>query len=412
MHKRWIIILVAAMTLMGLVGCKSTSTPTPTPIATAAPSSSGPGFGGDIVVASATVVPALVADVSFTLVGRVKNLPVVKGDIVEPGQVLVTLETETLQAKVKQAQTTVAAAEAHLALLKAGPRPEEIAVAQAQVAVAEAALAQSAVQRNQPDLGAAEGELAAAQARVSATTTDRMIAEEYHNKTLTCVTVKLPGGKKKTVCPALGAVEEQARYNWHATQAAEAAAQTELDALQSGGNAEVRAAQAGVQVASAHRDIAQAQLDVLQAGATADEIGVAEAAVEQARAALQAAQVALDQATLRAPFAAKIAAVEVCPGEAVMPGQVVVKLADLDHLRIETTDLSERDVSEVEVGQRARVYVKPLDTEVSGQVVHIASQATTIGGDVVYAVTVALDEQSEGLRWGMSAEVGIDTLRE
>ncbi len=412
MHKRWIIILVTAMTLMGLVGCKRASTPTPTPIATAAPSTSGPGFGSDIVVASATVVPAVVADVSFTLVGRVQNVPVVKGDIVEPGQVLVTLEMETLQAEVEKAQTTVAAAEAHLALLEAGPRPEEVAVAQAQVAVAEAALAQSAVQRDQPDLGAADGELAAAQARATATMTDRMIAEEYHNKTLTCVTVKLPSGGKKTVCPALGPIEEQARYNWQATQAAEAAAQTELDALRSGGNAEVRAAQAGVQAASAHRDIAQAQLDMLQAGATADEIGVAEAAVAQTRAALQAAQVALDQATLRAPFAAQIVTVEVSPGEAVMPGQVVVRLADLDHLRVETTDLSERDISEVTVGQRAKVYVEPLDTEVSGHVVHIASRATTIGGDVVYAVTVALDEQSAGLRWGMSAEVGIDTLTE
>jgi multidrug efflux pump subunit AcrA (membrane-fusion protein) len=412
MHKRWIIMLVTAMTLMGLVSCKRSSTPTPTPIATAASSTSDPGFGNDVIVASATVVPAVVADVSFTLVGRVQNVPVVKGDIVEPGQVLVTLETEARQAKVKEAQTAVAAAEAHLALLEAGPRPEEIAVAQAQMTAAEAALAQSAAQRDQPDLGVADGELAVAQAKATATMVDRMIAEEYHDKTLTCVTVKLPGDGKKTVCPALGPIEEQARYNWQATQAAEAAAQTELDALQTRGNAEVQAAQAGVRAASARRDIAQAQLDVLQAGATTDEIAVAEAAVAQARAALQATQIALDQATLRAPFAARIATVEVSPGEVVMPGQVVVTLADLDHLQIETTDLSERDVSEVAVGQRAKVYVKPLDTEVSGHVVHIASQATTIGGDVVYTVIVALDEQSVGLRWGMSAEVGIDTLGE
>jgi multidrug efflux pump subunit AcrA (membrane-fusion protein) len=412
MHKRWIIMLVTAMTLMGLVGCKSAPTPTATPMATAAPSISGPGFGNDVIVASATVVPAVVADVSFTLVGRVQNVSVVKGDIVEPGQILVMLETGALQAQVKEAQAAVAAAEANLALLEAGPCPEEIAVAQAQVTVTEAALIQSAVQRDQPDLGAADGELAAAQARATATMTDRMIAEEYHDKTLTCVTVKLPGGNKKTICPALGPIEEQARYNWQVTQAAEAAAQTELDALRSGGNAEIRAAQASVRAASAHRDIAQAQLDMLQAGATADEIGVAEAAVAQARAALQAAQVAVNQATLRAPFAAQIATVEVSPGEAVMPGQVVVRLADLNHLQIETTDLSERDVSEVAIGQRAKVYVRPLDTEISGHVTHIASQATTIGGDVVYAVTVALDEQSEGLRWGMSAEVGIDTLRE
>jgi hypothetical protein len=35
--------------------------------------------------------------------------------------------------------------------------------------------------------------------------------------------------------------------------------------------------------------------------------------------------------------------------------------------------------------------------------------ASTVGGDVVYAVVIALDEQPEGLRLGMSAEVQIAT---
>ncbi len=39
--------------------------------------------------------------------------------------------------------------------------------------------------------------------------------------------------------------------------------------------------------------------------------------------------------------------------------------------------------------------------------VEIAPQANTIGGDVVYPVTIALDEQPPGLRWGMSVEVEI-----
>jgi HlyD family secretion protein len=31
----------------------------------------------------------------------------------------------------------------------------------------------------------------------------------------------------------------------------------------------------------------------------------------------------------------------------------------------------------------------------------------TVGGDVTYKVTIELDEQPAGLRWGMSAEVEI-----
>jgi len=41
--------------------------------------------------------------------------------------------------------------------------------------------------------------------------------------------------------------------------------------------------------------------------------------------------------------------------------------------------------------------------------VRLASQADMIGGDVVYAVVVELDEQPPGLRWGMSVEVEIAT---
>jgi hypothetical protein len=81
----------------------------------------------------------------------------------------------------------------------------------------------------------------------------------------------------------------------------------------------------------------------------------------------------------------------------------------LDHLQVETTDLSERDVARVTAGQRATVYVEPLGAEVGGQVVRVASQAATVGGDLVYAVVVALDEQPPGLRWGMSVEVEIAT---
>jgi HlyD family secretion protein len=92
-----------------------------------------------------------------------------------------------------------------------------------------------------------------------------------------------------------------------------------------------------------------------------------------------------------------------------MPGQVVLSLIDPSHLQVETTDLSELDVARVVPGQEALIYVDALNEEIEGQVVGIAPQATTIGGDVVYKVFVALVEQPPGLRWGMSAEVEINT---
>jgi multidrug resistance efflux pump len=171
----------------------------------------------------------------------------------------------------------------------------------------------------------------------------------------------------------------------------------------------VEAARAQVDVAQAQAGQAKAQLDQLLAGPSAEAINVAEAQVQQAQAALEAAQVALEQTTLRAPLAGTVAVLEVSVGETVLPGQTVLTLADLNHLQVETTDLSERDVDEVAVGQQATVYVEALGLEIAGRVVRIAHQASEIGGDVVYTVVVELDEQPPDLRWGMSVDVGITT---
>jgi HlyD family secretion protein len=115
------------------------------------------------------------------------------------------------------------------------------------------------------------------------------------------------------------------------------------------------------------------------------------------------------RATLSAPFAGTVTSLETAPGELVQPGEVVMTLAGLDHLRIETTDLSERDVARVKTGQNASVSVEALDGTLTGRVIAISPIADTVGGDVVYKVTIELDSSPEGLRWGMTAEVSIAT---
>jgi multidrug resistance efflux pump len=342
----------------------------------------------------------------------VRTIAVAEGDEVEAGQVLVMLDTSILETDVRKAEAALAEAQAHLARVKASPRPEEVAAAKARLEAAKAQVAQAAAQGDQPDLGATEAEVTAAQADIAAATADRLAADELHGKTMKCVKVDMPGGETKKICPALGPIEEQARYNLQAAEEARVAAQAELDALLAGGDAEVRAARAGVWAAAAGQDLAQAQLDTLQAGAIAEEVTAAKARVAQAEATLQAALAALDQATLRAPFAGTVTLLEISVGETASPGQAVLKLADLSHLQVETTDLSELDVGRVAKGQPVTVFVEPLGVEVAGRVAHIASQAEEIGGDVMYAVVVELDEQPPGLRWRMSAEVEIETEQE
>jgi len=140
----------------------------------------------------------------------------------------------------------------------------------------------------------------------------------------------------------------------------------------------------------------QQHLDVAK-----NDVASAQALVDSAKAVLAA------QSNLTAPFAGTVISVDISPYETVTPGQVVMVLGDLSNYRIETTDLSERDVTRVKIGQSATVFIEALGEEFTGKVVDIDRSSTELGGDVVYKVTIQLDKQPKGLLWGMSADVDV-----
>jgi RND family efflux transporter MFP subunit len=157
---------------------------------------------------------------------------------------------------------------------------------------------------------------------------------------------------------------------------------------------------------------AKTQVDYLRrvgVGNAYERIDAAQADVDRAQAIVDQLKATLAQATLTTPVSGMVITVDVAPGETANPGQVIIVIADLNRMRIETTDLSERDIPAVEIGQSASVFIDALDEYFDGKVVDIDRQSETVGGDVTYKVTVELDRQPAGLRWGMSAEVEIQT---
>jgi len=138
----------------------------------------------------------------------------------------------------------------------------------------------------------------------------------------------------------------------------------------------------------------------------------AQADLARAQALLDSAKATLaSQSTLTAPFDGTIVSVDINPAETVVPGQVVIVLGDLSKYQIETTDLSERDVTRVQVGQSAKIFMEALNEEFTGKVTDVDRVSSTLGGDVVFKVTVELDQQPQGLLWGMSADVQIETAK-
>ncbi|MDP1714529.1 MAG: HlyD family efflux transporter periplasmic adaptor subunit [Anaerolineales bacterium] len=256
----------AGILVFALTACGSSNTPQAIPTVTldgGQSSSNSQPSSGNTVSASAFVVPLSEARLSFTSVGRVTSVHVEVGDLVEAGQVLVELDTSILEAKVKEAEANVAAAQIQVKYLK------------------------------------------------------RVGTDEKH---------------------------------------------LEL----------------------AESDVARAQ-----------------ALLDSANATLNA------QTHLTAPFAGTVVSVDISPAETVLPGEVVIVIGDLSRYRIETTDLSERNINKVKMGQRVNVYIEALNDELAGKVVDVARTSTTLGGDVVYKVTIDLIRQPQGLLWGMSADVDI-----
>jgi membrane fusion protein (multidrug efflux system) len=136
-------------------------------------------------------------------------------------------------------------------------------------------------------------------------------------------------------------------------------------------------------------------------------IEIANASVQRAQASVEVAQANLAQGTLIAPHDAVVASLRVIPGEFVQSDQAVITLATLDDLQVETTDLSERDITNVHIGDPVNIFVEALNKNISGKVISISPIADTVGGDVIFKITIAPDTQLKGLLWGMTAEVEI-----
>ena len=168
--------------------------------------------------------------------------------------------------------------------------------------------------------------------------------------------------------------------------------------------ARVREAEANLAAAEAQvRFLKRNKTDVVHLETAEADVARAQALVDLARATLES------QSTLTAPFNGTIVSVDIAPSETVTPGQALIVLADFSSFQIKTTDLSELDVARVHAGQPVVIFIEALGGEFNGEVVEVSLTSSTLGGEVVYPVTIAFEDQPDGLLWGMSADVQIHT---
>ncbi|HZY42851.1 MAG TPA: biotin/lipoyl-binding protein, partial [Anaerolineae bacterium] len=121
---------------------------------------------GGAVSATGKAIPAQKATVSFALPGKVIELRVDVGSPVKAGEVMARLDTALLEAEIAKAGAGLAVAQAALARIKAGPRPEQVAEAQSGLTAAQSAVAQAAANRDQVKKGPMRIEIDSAKAAV------------------------------------------------------------------------------------------------------------------------------------------------------------------------------------------------------------------------------------------------------
>ena len=167
---------------------------------------------------------------------------------------------------------------------------------------------------------------------------------------------------------------------------------------------------AKLSIAEAELAVAEQNWTRVKDGPDPETLDKVEARLSTANAQVEAAEAALSLLAMEAPFAGTISEVYTQENEWVAPGQPLVIQADLETLRIETTDLNEIDAAQINLGDPATVTFDALpDIVVDGRVVYIASKADE-GSGVNYRVIIELDEVPEQVKWGMTAFVDIEIV--
>ena len=378
------------LVVLALAGCGTLGTREPLPTVVlqggsqTTPAPQAAGRGG--VTASGVVVPAQQAEMAFALGGTVRSVNVEAGDRVSAGQVLVELENGALQAQLEIAGRAV----------RELTSPATVAAAEQALANAEDALKDAEYKRTVQQQGhrASPETIREAGAKL-------LLAEDEVNHYKGIYDSASGDSAKALALVNLTAAQQRRdaalrNLNWYKGKPSE----NDQAIL----NAEVAVAQAALQEAEWY--LAAVKGEPVRAEAS----GAALARLQNAQDELAAAQAAYVSSRLTAPFGGTVAALEATVGDYVTPGFIVAIVADLSRLRVETTDLSELDVSVISVGQECTISIEALGEDAPGRVLSVSPLPTTLGGDVVYAATVELESIPDGLRPGMTAEVRFEGL--
>ncbi len=362
---------------------------------------------------------AIVPRVTATL----NKLDVDLGSRVRAGDTLAELDHSDLDQQVLAAQAAQASAEAKLAALKAGPKPEVLAAAQANFNAAQARVKSLQSARDNADSAAldqrvkeARASLEEAQAALQPDAQAVAQAEATAAAARTRLTQLQADASKANDKAAMDAAKADVQKADDAlarartptgTQAAVATAQRDLqDAQQSQLMARLSTTAFDLDQAKALLDVADAQLKLAEAPASAEEIKAAETTVEEAFSQAELARARARDATLTAPIAGVVIDIKARVGSTVSPAAALMTLIPPDMQVVVQAD--ESQLGQLQIGQAARLSVESFAREAfTGTVKAIAPVLDPRTRTV--AVQIDVPDPQNKLKPGMFAQLAIQT---
>lgn len=348
------------------------------------------------IMSSGTVKPGSVYQVTPKLNSTINDIFVKPGDIVRKGQLLATLDKTDVLERLQEAKDNLAIAEAKLQEAESqadlAPVQARLQVEQARVNLlnAEAKLAQLKEGAKPQDIDQAKTQVR--QAQLSCET-----AENEYNRykilfeqgAVTRQQLENAENKHLTAIESLKALEQK------------------LDLLLAEPDpAELAAAEASVAQAGTNLQVAEANEASLN---TRQQLLTAKAQVAQARNAASAAERNVILTNVVSPVDGTITEVIAQPGLTVGPSNTLFVVTDLKHLNV-IANVDETDVHSVKAGQAANVKVESIPGRVfKGVIESVAEQGKVISSVVYFEVTVKVTDDSGALKAGMTADVDIIT---
>ena len=290
--------------------------------------------------------------------GRILTLTVKEGDRVQPGQIVLTLDTRDVELAINRAKAEEASAEAQLRLVQAGARIEDIRQAQSQIETARA------------ETSAAKAELEAAEQDL--TRFDTLL--------------KNNSGSRK--------------------QRDDAATRRDV-------------ARDRVTSAESRVKTAEEVLSKLRAGARPEEVDTARARVATVAAQITSLEKGITDATLKSPIGGLVTEKLVEVGEIIAPRVPALIVVDLDHAWADVF-VPEPTVPLIKIGQSAMVFTDAGGAGIAGTISYISPKAEFTPRNVqtaeerskqVYRVRISVDNKEGVLKQGMPIEADIPIAR-